>query len=374
MKKNAILLILLCLSISSYSQRKIKKVEVREKGFNIKMNFEVINDKLSYNGLDIQVIPISANEMNDIFMNENFLNGKFEYSHYDKSRESYFLKKRRGKRKKTDLEFYIEGISWLFDNDHIDQSEYDELEKSIIYYFDEEYAKNYYESNTLTAANPYYVNGKYLNLFKVIISNPSSSQVKLNKRLLVENGNILLDHLSTQKLLNQLDSLDMANRFKLMTLERHHYKSDMVIPGNSTVEKLLAVLPVNFNQKDIKISLEDSNQKFSWKINKVQNSFDDLYTFYELRIHWKTDFDTKFSVIRGNTSSVFMDFNKLFVGEESLNNSFDIFTISLDRNTLSYGRRSDIKGSDFLDMSKLKRKIIDLEMEKIEELKKKVRE
>lgn len=374
MKKKLLITIIVLFTATSYSQRKIKKVEVKETGFNIKMNFETINDKVTYKGLHFEIVPISANELNDQFIKENFFNGKFEYSHFDKSRISYFLKKKRGKRKKSDLEFYLEGVSWLFDNDLIDESENDELEKKILYYFDEDYAKSYYETNSITSANPYYLNGKYLNLFKVIISNPTSSQVELDNRLMVENGNILLDHLSTQKLVNQLDSLDKANRYKLLTLERHNYKPNMIIPPNSTVEKLLAILPVNFNQTDIKISLEGASKKFSWKINKDQNSFNELYTFYELKLNWKGNYDTKFSIIRGNTNSIFMDYNKIYIGEKSLNNPFVIFTISLSRSTLSYGRSDGLKGSDYVDLTKLKRKTIDLELKKIEELKKKVKE
>ena len=375
MKKRLLLLSLCLLSLNmAQGQRKIKKVEVKEEGFNIKMSFEPVVDNLTYNGLNVKITPVSANELNDQFLKENYFTGKFEYSYYEKSRESYFLRKKRGKRKKSDLEFYLEGIAWLFDNDLINESEHDELEKNILFYYDEDFATGYYDGNKITAANPYFINERYLNLFKVVISNPTASHIKLDKNLMVENGAILLDHLTSDNLFKHLDSIDRSNSYKTMTLERHNFKGSMAIPPNSKVEKYLAVLPINFNHPVLNISLEGVPKKLSWNIIKDEKTINELYTFYELELKWNNDYDVQFSLLRGNANSIFMDENKLFIGDESLNNSFELFTIMLDRNSLHYGRHVDLKGADFVDKVKLKRKTIKTDVKKIEELKKKVKE
>ena len=374
MIRTALIAILILSTISGYGQRKLKKLEVEEQGFNINMKFQPVVDKMTFKGLTINVTPISADELNTLFLEESFFNGKFNYSNYKRSRESYFLKKNRGKRKKSDLEFFFEGINWLYDNDKIDKAEYDDLEKQIIYHFDEKYAELYYSNSEITNANPYYFNGKYLNVFKVKISNPTASHITLDKDLIVENGNTLLSQISSRVLFKQLDSIDLLNLNKSMTLERHNLYRGVIIPPNSEVEKLLAVLPIDFNHPRLNMSMDGASSKLSWEIIKDKKTINELYTFYELELKWKNDYDIKFSILSGNTNSVFLDENEVFVGDRNVSNLFGIFTIALDGNNLYYGRNTNLKGSDFIDNVKNRRKTISLDLQKIEELKKKVKE
>ena len=276
MIRTALIAILILSTISGYGQRKLKKLEVEEQGFNINMKFQPVVDKMTFKGLTINVTPISADELNTLFLEESFFNGKFNYSNYKRSRESYFLKKNRGKRKKSDLEFFFEGINWLYDNDKIDKAEYDDLEKQIIYHFDEKYAELYYSNSEITNANPYYFNGKYLNVFKVKISNPTASHITLDKDLIVENGNTLLSQISSRVLFKQLDSIDLLNLNKSMTLERHNLYRGVIIPPNSEVEKLLAVLPIDFNHPMLNMSMDGASTKLSWEIIKDKKTINEL--------------------------------------------------------------------------------------------------
>ena len=93
-----------------------------------------------------------------------------------------------------------------------------------------------------------------------------------------------------------------------------------------------------------------------------------------MELKWKNDYDIKFSILSGNTNSVFLDENEVFVGDRNVSNLFGIFTIALDGNNLYYGRNTNLKGSDFIDNVKNRRKTISLDLQKIEELKKKVKE
>ena len=74
---------------------------------------------------------------------------------------------------------------------------------------------------------------------------------------MVENGEILLDHLTSDNLFKHLDSIDRSNSYKTMTLERHNFKGSMAIPPKSDVEKYLAVLPINFNYPVLNISMKN---------------------------------------------------------------------------------------------------------------------
>lgn len=374
MKKIIIIAIIVFTTITVYGQRKLKKLEVKEEGFNINMSFQPIVDKMNYKGLSIQITPVSGDELNDIFVQESYYDGKFKYSNYKVSRDSYFLKKRRGKREKPDLEYFLEGIGWLFDNDKINQEEYNHLEKDILYYFDKDYAEQYYNANRITSSNPYYLNGKYLNVFKINISNPSSSFVTLDKELIIENGNLLLNQMSSRNLFSDLDSIVLIRQKKTMALERHNFKKGVIIPPKSEVEKLFAIIPIDFNHPTLKISMKGLDNKFLWTIVKDEKIINELYIFYELALKWNVDYDIQFSIIRGNTKNIYIDERQLFIGDNNLNNTFEIFTIALDRNTLFYGRNSNLKGIDFINKEKLRRKPIRSDIQKIDELKKKVKD
>jgi hypothetical protein len=71
-------------------QRKIKKIEVEETGVNYNISYRPEIDKTKVNGLDVMIRPISGDELNIFFNDLRRLNGKFNYSFFNKSIESYF--------------------------------------------------------------------------------------------------------------------------------------------------------------------------------------------------------------------------------------------------------------------------------------------
>lgn len=95
MKRLILIAFFIFINSTIYGQKKLKKPDVKEVGFDITMNFQPIVDNITYKGLSINIIPVSADELNSKFLEESFFNGKFKYSHYTKSRESNFLKKKR---------------------------------------------------------------------------------------------------------------------------------------------------------------------------------------------------------------------------------------------------------------------------------------
>ena len=131
MKKTILSITLLLIAFFGYSQGKIKKIEINEEGYNLKISFEPIVNQIDYNGLSVKIAPVSSNNLNKMFFIENKNNGIFEYSHYDKKIESYFLKKKKNKREKSDYEFLYEGALWLFNNNQINQNVFNELINQI---------------------------------------------------------------------------------------------------------------------------------------------------------------------------------------------------------------------------------------------------
>lgn len=113
-------------------------------------------------------------------------------------------------------------------------------------------------------------------------------------------------------------------------------------------------------------------------VNKHETTINKTYTYYE----FNTEMDissseinsiSDFNLLESKKSTVFLERNKVFIDVNNMNEKFEIFTLSLVASgSLYYGRNSNLKGSDFIDIEKNRRKPIVLEMKKIKGLKKKV--
>ena len=371
---------MISITILSFGQRKIKKLEVIEKGYNINIEFNPVIDEIVFNELKFKIVPISADELNSLFLKESSINGKFEYTYYDNSRNSYFLKKRKKKREKSDFEFLFEGVEWLIDNEKINQQEYDELVKQIIFNYDKEAGDEIYSTDRIISSNPYYIQNRYLSVFKIEISNPTKSYLTFDENITIQSGNSIYRPLPSKFIIKELQKSNLMNVDKALTLERHNLPDSISIPPNSKFEKLFAVLPIDYNNKILEISFSGINSKFKWEIIKDETIINELYTFYEFNIDWEYSgivkhYADNFNVLKkSNQSSVFLGNNELFIGEENLNEVFEIFTLSLYGATLYYGRNSNLKGIDFINKEKTRRKTITIRTNEISVLKKKVKQ
>jgi len=379
MKQITLIVLLISIAILSFGQRRIKKLEVDENGYGTNITLTPIKDEIKLNGLEIKIIPLSADELNSKFIRESSLNGKFEYSYYDKSRNSYFLKKRKKKREKSNFEFLYEGVEWLLDNEKIDQHEYDELVKKIIYHFDKSAGDEIYSTNQIISCNPYFIQDRYLSTFKIEISNTTQSHLTFNEPIIIQNGNSIYEPLSADFIKDLLQKSNLLNIDKSFVLERHNIKDSILIPPNSSIEKIFAVLPINYIEKFLEISFPDSDAKLKFEINKHETIINELYTFYEFNVSWlysmtESYSGKKFSILKSNPSSVFLGYNELFIGEKNLNEDFEVFTLALYDEYLYYGRNSNLKGKDFIDKEKNRRKTITLKLERISDLRKKVKQ
>ena len=375
MKKYFLLVLFIIAAFYCNAQYKIKKVEIEEVGFNANLNFIAESDELYYDDLKLKITPISTSSLNQKFLNESSFDGKFEYSDYEKSRKSYFSKRHKSKREKSDFEFLMEGIEWLRENDSISNEEYNEFEKQIFFSYDYEEGIKIFNSQNLNSCNPYYIGDKYLNTFKIEISNPTNTYKKLNKKFLIETGNVLLHPLSTQEITERLETSGLLNQNKIETLNRYNLPEEITIPPNSSFIKYFAIVPIDFNNTDLKISFDGLNSQFKWTIIKKHDSFNKIYTYFEFSNLWKIEnfsrsFNENYWILKGSSTTYFTD-RAVFIGEENLNEEFELISISLYSNNL-YFSRTKYKGADYVDFDKNRRKKLSIKTSKLEELQKKV--
>ena len=169
-----------------------------------------------------------------LFIKESTYNGKLEYSHYETSRDSYFLVKEKPKSKKaemTDWEYLIAALNWLLDKKELSEDEYYQFSQQLSEYYSEKPEEpETPDLNRFIIANPYYIDNKYLSLFRIDVSNSTDSYQSLKGEIHVEFGDQLLEALGKDEIIEMLKINDLYNDLKYRNLERHHLSKELMIP------------------------------------------------------------------------------------------------------------------------------------------------
>ncbi len=394
MKKYLTLVAIVLLFPACSIQNNIKKVELTETGYRVNIAYDPIIDEISKDGIKLKITPISPDELNNLFIQENTFNGKFDYSNFESSREEYFLvRKKVKKQSKSDQEFLVEGLNWLIDNSKISKDEYTGLLGQIKKYFNIEEEDPVTSFDRYIFANPYYIGDKYLNVYRVEISNTTDSHKVFDQNITVEIGDQVLYPMDEAKIVQLLKLGSLYNTYKQQSLERNHLPKLVSIPPNSRFVKFFATLPINNNEEKLYVSSSDIETKAAWNIKKEEDLINDLYTYYELDLSYiesnnptsksmleiydnavgrSVDYSTNFNVLRTVNNSVILDGDQIFIDQDFLSEEIEIFTISLSAEQLYYGSNMN-KGENLIDIKKNKRKPFGLELQKIKELKRRTR-
>lgn len=367
------LILILGLTTIGLSQRKLKKLDINEEGLSIKTQFQPLKDKIDLNGLSIKITPTSADNLNLQFSLLNQMNGKFDYSFFEKSRDSYFLKKQRPRRDKTDLEFLIEGLEWLVDSEKITDNEYNELFRLIYSSYVSESNSDPTEAERIISSNPYYLGSSYMNVFKIEFTNSTNNSINFSESLLVKSGEELLSSLSSDFLREELSKLNLLNFNKSLILERYNLEKSTLIPATSTITKYFAIPPLRIETDLLDIHLATANHRFSWKIDRIQNKIQREYSFYELAMLFKASDLTldgsNYSILGKNSKAIaYLGDRKIFINSENSDTPIEILTISIYNDYIYFSRKADLKAANYIDLTKLKRSYISIESEKLVEI------
>jgi len=363
MKK--LLYILLFIPLAGFGQtKKIKTVEVKETGYNVDIQFKPIVDIVTNDKFSIQITPISANNLNEVLIKKNNLNGKLEYSNYENSIRSFFLKRKRNIKEdhnRTDYSMFNMAIDSLHHNNKINDSEYNNLKEQVKEYYNpnENFATSL--SNTISS-NPYYIDSRYLNVFKIEITNQTNQDQKFKSDINIISSSILLKPISKEQLISLLDYDDKLNIDKLFSIERYHLPKVVELPSFTTVEYYFACLPIDFNKEELIIKFTQFDQKFEWSLLNNHNEINETHSFYEFAInHRFKNFNyenaynkVEFIVVDESQNSIYYDGDDILINKNSINQKIDVIGLYLADNTMLFSRNY-IKGSDYLDFEKNKR-------------------
>lgn len=377
--KQTLILFFAILSISTISnaQRTIKKLDVKEEGISLKVSFQPVIDKIESNGVSIKVTPISTDEVNEEFNQSNLLDGKFNYSRYNKSINAYFLKKKRKLGEKTDMEYLLDGLEWLDDNDKISEEEYNLLSRSIVSKFIPEF-KEPSEAETLVLNNPYLIGGTYMSLFRIELVNSTNLVTRFNESILIKSGKNTLTNLSSQFLKTSLEQSGDINLNRSLTLERYNLTTPLLLLPNSTTVKYFASLPCDLTSEKLEISITNFNQGMSWGTQIARNEIDKKYSFFEFVLKLVNE---QFEGLNGShfylmnqetLGHVYLEDKRIFIDSETIEKPIEVFAYSLSNDNL-YFSRNTIVGNRYLDLEKKKRSKIEIKMKKIDDIKRRTK-
>jgi len=368
--KNIIIILLVSLLISSvYGQRKIKKVELNEVGTFVDISYSPTSKSINYSNLDIKITPISANELNSFFIEKNNLNGRFNYLNYEKTIDEYFINRKKEKERKrnepkNDFEYLINGVLGLEIKSQLSKKESQLFINKIQRSFPQQsgYTPDNIDKNT--TSNPYYYSKKYLSVFKIEISNPTSKAIKFNNNFILEIGTSQLLPLSITKIIDILSNSGSINQNKINSLERYHLQQSTIIPSESSITKFFAVLPIDITEKKLDLIFNDS-KRIEFKINQKIEQLNKSHTYYVFDIDWSYDVPgyhpKSITIVLDSTKSAIYSNGELFIESTAINNKYQIITVAVDEGRVFIGRQN-ILAAELLNIDKSKREKIEIEM------------
>ncbi|MDP2887951.1 MAG: hypothetical protein Q8P34_03170 [Bacteroidota bacterium] len=364
------------LTLVGFSQKKIKKLDIKEEGFSVNIKYQPILDKIESKGITVIITPLAANELNVLFSQSNQLDGKFDYSYFEASRDSYFLKNQKKKREKSDSEFLLEGIEWLVDNEKINQLEYIELRQQVLTDFIPDYKNELSDAENITFSNPYFLGNTYLNMFKIDLINSTSSVIKFDENILIKNGNNVSTKLSSDFVNAKLVETNTLNLNKSLTLKRYNLDMPILIPPNTTVTKYFSVLPIELSSDKLEIIIPNYSQSLSWKVIKNQDKINKQYSYYEFALssvfQGQVLYGLNYIFLGSNSApTAYVGDSKIFISSDDTEKKIEAFILTLYGDQLYFARKSDIRAMDYLDVTKNKRFIVTLDTEKLTEVKRK---
>lgn len=156
-------------------------------------------------------------------------------------------------------------------------------------------------------------------------------------------------------------------------LEKYNLHDTLIILPNTKFVKYFAVNPIKYYNNRLEVLIQGINDKLSWSIRTDEENIDEKYTYFELHLDWShegsvSSYANVFSILTSKHEAIFLGDKDIFIGEDNLNDKFEVLTLSLWGNAIYYGRNSDIKGIDYIDYGKNRRNSIPILLEKIPEL------
>jgi len=359
--------------VFAQKSRDIKFEEVKEIGIKSYLNIkEPVQSTRMASGLQVQIEPIDASTLNEMYYENSKYSGKYNYTFFTTNVQDHFLtlKKRKRRYLKSENEFLYEGLYYLLDNDEIDQDIYDKLVYEVALGSEEEEEQkiaDLYTSDNKQNFNPFYIGGRYLNVFKVTVKNPTSSAMKNDLNFQVYNGGESLQFLGDGSVANW----GFSGGIKSQNLVRSNINNYELFPSNSTTISYFATLPLNLNTEEIKIAISDGNStsEISWNADVKRSSIDNIKLFYEIQLKPTHSSLRAYYVVESENADIYVVGNYLYINEADIDKDIEIYYYGMLTKRLFRGVSDVIKIGDYMDFEKSKRSKVKIQSKILSEVK-----
>lgn len=357
--KKKVLYVLILFTIGVNAQRNIELMYVQNIGIEKThiISQEQIHKKIE--NIEITCNLIDPIELDDFFNLEDSNNGKFNYSYYSESSETFFKKRRwfgnKQKKVNNDYENLTDGLSALLSKGEITNLEYDILLKQI----NNNYLEQDYLSQNTSHKNPFFINNKYLSVIKIKITNTSNNKITFKKDdFLLNSGEINFKLFSDENLLEKHQLNNSLNNAIYDKIVKFNMPETFTVPPKETISYYLASLPM-LSESNI-ISLHFKKTSFEWNNDISTNNINSIEKYYAINVNPKIGNDNilevnNYYLVRNITDKSYINDskNKIFTNLES---KFSILAYCVYRKKLYLTITEEINPNDFIDLEKKKRK------------------
>lgn len=335
----------------SGGRKALKIEEVREVGLN--KAFRLLNTNSSVllpSGLEVLIEPIDASTLDEEFYKNNLYNGKYNDIFFESNTKKHFLEKKKRRRKyiKGENEFLFEGLYWLMDNDIIDELMFEELQYEISLGDDELEEFSIYSSNNKKRFNPYFYNDKYLNLFRITVTNPTSKAINNNINLQVFNGGEQLNALEA----GAYAGVYSQYKIRAENLLRADFSKIKLFPAKQKTTKYFAAFPLNLLDSKIEVSVVENNsdtKTLSWNADIKREEIYNTVNYYELILKPSAGTFRSYYIVMGENQDVYVVDNYLYIKESDLDKPITLFYFGMKSKRLYYGITDEFTPTEFID-------------------------
>ena len=132
--------------------------------------------------------------------------------------------------------------------------------------------------------------------------------------------------------------------------------------------------PFDFDFDKLKVSFDGLSKKCVWDVQLIKSSFNDKYSYYALSLDYTYEGFSqdllKFVLYKGDEEIILVG-NTLYVPKNKLLSKVEIAAISEYSDKLFFGRMV-FTPSDYIDLNKMRRSEVSINLNRINELKKKI--
>jgi len=300
------------------------------------------------NGLKITIVPIDAKSLNYETFSASSRDGNYE-KEFALEIESERMKNENARKNEKDesLELRIkslERINLLIQRKEI-SNEVGWLMKRRIWYgksegLDGSEPESLSENSFIfNLFNPFYLNNRYLSVFKVTVENTSNEIKKIgNANFQILSNGELLKPFETNYLESNIDN----NAEKRKNVHRYNMANEVVVTPKQKLTTYLATPAIGQNGKTITLQYinEDDYSDFDFSLNQEDSNKTYQLSSYQIQNETYPNTTTYFYVLKYKSGNSFA----------ALANSIvDIYGIAVNESShkISFGKKENIKFSNF---------------------------